>query len=91
MQLVDERLGYLRAGVCEFLDGQKLPSLAGIHKVPCRRFAKTGHGHERRTQLPVLDLKFCCVGMINIDRRERKSAQIELIADLKRGDRKSVV
>ena len=44
LELVDECLGHLRAGVGKFLDRQKLPSLAGIHKVPGRRFTKTGHG-----------------------------------------------
>ena len=44
LELVDERLGHLRAGVGEFLDGQELPALAGVHKVPGRRFTKTGHG-----------------------------------------------
>ena len=86
MELVDERLGHLRAGIGEFLDGQKLPALAGVHEIPGRRFTKTGHSHERRAQLPGLDLELRRVGMIDIDRREGKAAQIEFIADLKRGE-----
>ena len=87
LELVDECLGHLRAGVGKFLDGQKLPALAGIHKVPGRRLAETGHGHEGRAQLPGLDLELRRVGVVDIDRREGEAAQIELIADLKRGEK----
>ena len=86
LELVDERLRYLRAGVGKFLDGEELHAVAAVHDVPCRRLTETGHGHERRAELPVLDQEFCRVRMIDIDRREGKAAQIEFIADLKRGE-----
>ena len=70
LQLVDERLGDLRAGVGKFLDGEELLALAGVHDVPCRRLAEAGDGHERRAELAVFNEEFRRVGVVNVDRRE---------------------
>ena len=80
------RLGNLRAGRADLVDGDKLPpALPAMGQVLSGRFTEAGHRDKRRKNRAVIgDQEADRIGTLKINRRKTETAQVELVHRLQR-------
>ena len=81
-QHLDMSLGHLGAGCSNLFNGDELLSFSALHQTQCRIFAQAGNRHKGRAQLTILDEKFRCMTLIDVDGQEFQSPEVELVNDL---------